>query len=330
MSKLSIVIPVYNVEKYLNACVDSVRKQTFNDWELLLVDDGSTDNSYCIASDYTKTDTRIKVVSNTHKGVSAARNLGIELAKSEYIMFVDSDDTIEPYACECLVDAMQGFDFAVSTYKTVYSDGKRVVHNIESFSGSMESFCQTIDSYLGESILQGPCWKVYKRDTILKNRIMFPENMSFGEDAFFVYTYLKCIENINIIARPTYSYYVREQGLNCRFRSDKYEINVMLNRMICDVCNQFGVCDHEKKQNGLNRKAFATFLSDCTVCKEKEKAIHALRKAVSMKETADAFFENDKLTRKQKVMKILLRRKSYRLLLALGRFHKMILKIKVK
>lgn len=330
MSKLSIVIPVYNVEKYLNACVDSVRKQTFNDWELLLVDDGSTDNSYCIASDYTKTDTRIKVVSNTHKGVSAARNLGIELAKSEYIMFVDSDDTIEPYACECLVDAMQGFDFAVSTYKTVYSDGKSVVHNMESFFGSMESFCQTIDSYLGESILQGPCWKVYKRDTILKNRIMFPENMSFGEDAFFVYTYLKYIESINVIEKSTYSYYVREQGLNCRFRPDKYEINVMLNGMVCDVCKQFGVFDYENKQRGLNRKVFATFLSDCAICKEKEVAVQAIRKAAERKETIDAFFEYGGLTRKQKVMKVLLRRKCYGLLLVLGRVYKLISKIRVK
>lgn len=330
MAKLSIVIPVYNVEEYLNACVDAVRNQTFNDWELILVDDGSTDNSYCMASDYAKTDSRIKAFSNEHKGVSAARNLGVSLAKSEYVMFVDSDDTIEPYACECLVDAMQGFDFAVSAYKTVYSDGKSVVHNIESFSGSMESFCQTIDSYLSESVLQGPCWKVYKRDIILQNRIMFPENMSFGEDAFFVYTYLNCIESINVIAKPTYNYYVRVQGLNYRFRPDKYEINVVLNRMICDVCNQFGVSDYERKQKGLNRKAFATFLSDCTACKEKEVAVHAIRKAASMKETADAFFEDDGLTRKQKVMRALLKRKSYRLLLALGRFHKMILKMKVK
>ena len=330
MAKLSIVIPVYNVEKYLNACIDSVRKQTFKDWELLLVDDGSVDNSYCMAADYAKKDSRIKAFSNSHKGVSAARNLGVKMAEGEYIMFVDSDDTIEPNACEFLLDAVKGFDFAVSAYRTVYRDGKSVVHNIESFAGSMERFCQGIDEYLGEAILQGPCWKVFKRDIIIKNGIVFPEHMSFGEDSFFVYTYMKYIENINVIAMSTYNYYIREHGLNCRFRPDKYETNVMLNRMICEVCNQFGVSGYEDKQKGLNRKAFATFLSDCTVCKEKEVAVQAIKKAATMKETIDAFEEGEGLTRKQKVMRVLLKRKSYRLLLALGRFYKLVLKIKVK
>lgn len=93
--KISVIVPVYNVEKYLSRCIDSILSQTFTDFELLLVDDGSTDKSGEICDEYAKTDARIKVFHTENRGVSAARNLGIKEASADWISFVDSDDWVE-------------------------------------------------------------------------------------------------------------------------------------------------------------------------------------------------------------------------------------------
>ena len=270
MAKVSIVIPVYNAEKYLNACVESIRSQTFHEWEALLVDDGSTDGSYGIASDYAQKDSRIKVFSNKQKGVSSARNLGVSMASGEYIMFVDSDDTVEAHACESLLSAIQNYDLAVSAYRIVYGDGRSEIHNIDAFAGSMRKFCCCIDGYIEEAVLQGPWCKLFKRNIIAENRVLFPEHFSYGEDAYFVYSYMKHIKTINVIPIVTYNYLVREKSLSHRFRTDRYEIHVTLNRMICDVCKQFGLEEYEEKQNMLNRNVFAVFLSECATCKNRE------------------------------------------------------------
>lgn len=108
--KISVIIPVYNVEKYLEACLRSIRDQTFADYELILVDDGSTDNSLAIMWRYAEADDRISIISQSNKGVSAARNLGLSVARGDYILFVDSDDTILPDALECLWHHAQDTD----------------------------------------------------------------------------------------------------------------------------------------------------------------------------------------------------------------------------
>ena len=104
---ISIVIPVYNVEQYLGECVDSVIAQTYREWEIILIDDGSTDSSGSICDGYAKKDDRVRVVHQTNGGVSSARNAGIEAANGEYLMFVDSDDTIIPETLALMVSTHQ-------------------------------------------------------------------------------------------------------------------------------------------------------------------------------------------------------------------------------
>lgn len=98
--KVSVIIPVYNVEKYLESCLESIKSQTFTDYELILINDGSTDESVAIMRRYAKTDARIRIISQSNRGVSAARNLGLSVAEGDYVLFVDSDDTILPDALE--------------------------------------------------------------------------------------------------------------------------------------------------------------------------------------------------------------------------------------
>lgn len=106
MAEVSVIVPVYNVEKYLNACIDSILAQTFTDFELILVDDGSQDNSGAICDDYARKDERITVIHQKNQGQAAARNNGIKIARAEWIHFVDSDDLIHPQILEILYSAV--------------------------------------------------------------------------------------------------------------------------------------------------------------------------------------------------------------------------------
>ena len=126
MPKVSIVVPIYNVEKYLEQCIDSIINQTLKEIEIILVDDGSPDNCPQICDDYVKKDSRIKVVHKTNGGLSSARNAGIEIATGDYIGFVDSDDYIELDMYEKMYNIAieNNVDFVMSDYYSVSNEGK--------------------------------------------------------------------------------------------------------------------------------------------------------------------------------------------------------------
>ena len=110
MPEVSIIVPVYNVEKYINRCVDSVLAQTFTDFELILVDDGSSDNSGAICDTFADMDVRVKVIHKVNDGVSSARNVALDIAKGEYIVFIDSDDAVSPMYINELIQ-YKNYDF---------------------------------------------------------------------------------------------------------------------------------------------------------------------------------------------------------------------------
>ena len=124
MSEISIIVPVYNVDQYLENCIESILNQTFKDYELILIDDGSTDKSGEICDKYEKKDNRIKVIHKYNGGLSSARNAGLDLACGKYIGFVDSDDSIHPEMYEILYDLQQIYnaDISVCSFKKVYEN----------------------------------------------------------------------------------------------------------------------------------------------------------------------------------------------------------------
>ena len=129
MPKLSVVIPVYNVEKYLPKCVDSVINQTLKDIEIILVNDGSTDNSGEICEKYTKADDRIKYICQDNQGVAAARKKGTEYVTSEYVTFIDSDDWVSESFFEELYNNINGCDIVLSNYYRVREDKITIIKN---------------------------------------------------------------------------------------------------------------------------------------------------------------------------------------------------------
>ena len=181
---ISIIIPVYNVENYLNRCIDSVLSQTYKNLEIILIDDGSTDSSSKICDFYQEKDRRVIAYHKRNEGQGIARNYGIDRSKGEYIMFVDSDDWIDPRMCEKLMSLCNTYkrditgcaysiDFADGTSKNQFSDSKSGI-----ISGKK---CILNVLYQIEGDLGSMCCKLFKRE--LFENIEFPTNKNFEDIA---------------------------------------------------------------------------------------------------------------------------------------------------
>lgn len=193
MSKLTIVVPVYNVEKYLKKCIDSILFQTYKDFTLLLINDGSTDSSGDICDYYGKIDNRVKVVHKKNEGLSATRNLGIDLANSKYIQFIDSDDYIELNMCENLIDKMEknnldmiicGYFLEVEENGIFKSSNNIFYHNL--LCETQDAFAQYVINMKYNSIIDASWNKIYLTDVVKNNHIQMPVGEVFEDTAFIL------------------------------------------------------------------------------------------------------------------------------------------------
>lgn len=192
-SLISIIIPIYNAEKYLNKCIDSIIMQTYKNLEIILVNDGSTDTSGTICDNYAATDNRIKVHHKPNGGVSSARNAGIDAAQGEFIAFVDSDDYIDSDMYERLhrrITETNG-DICICGVRQI-SHKETVLINVPNehemdIEKFIENFCN--DPYNYFFYIASPYSKLYKRDKINNNR--FPNHISYAEDLWFNADYIK-------------------------------------------------------------------------------------------------------------------------------------------
>ena len=185
---VSVVVPVYKVEKYLANCIESVLKQTFSDFELILVDDGSPDECGKICEDFAKKDSRIKVIHQRNEGLSAARNRGIEIAEGEYLTFIDSDDFVLPYYLENLVNLIKKNDADMCVCDFIRCSSKEFLKDVlvkipgdkaEIFKENrMEAF------FISKKISTTAWGKLYKR--FLFSSIRYPVG-KYNEDVFVTY-----------------------------------------------------------------------------------------------------------------------------------------------
>ena len=205
---ISIVVPVYNVEKFLSHCIDSIMKQSYKNIELILVDDESLDHSGKICDDYTKKDKRVKVYHKENGGVSSARNYGIRKAQGQYITFIDSDDWIEPdflenfqvekiqadlYISGALYD-IEGKLYSQKIYSEQYSDNKKDIAKCF-FSQNLKD-----NGY--------PWGKLFLLDIIQNNAILFDEKLSINEDHIFIFEYFCYIRSLYVTSTADYHYLV--------------------------------------------------------------------------------------------------------------------------
>lgn len=207
---VSIVVPVYNVEKYLDACISSIRHQKYTCIEIILIDDGSTDTSGQICDEYAKKDSRIKVIHNTNRGVSNARNHGIRLATGKYITFIDSDDTISPYYLDNLITPTfnKNYDIIMCGINYLFVKEHRTHSDILSKNEFLTGKIQNDYTILSRFLLSS-CLKLYKLSLIKKYNIFFREEFLTAEDQIFNQDLFQYVQSYVFINKALYNYFIR-------------------------------------------------------------------------------------------------------------------------
>lgn len=208
MDKLvSIIVPVYNAGKYLRKCIDSIRKQTYCNIEIILINDGSIDGSLDICRNYAASDNRVRLISQGNRGVSAARNLGIKNAQGDYICFVDADDYVSEDYVSFLYNKVVQYDADIAacafSYEMSKGAWKKNLNKEESFFNKKEGMI----SFFKKSGINGsPCCKLYKTEVIKKFHIYFDESIKMAEDKLFCFEYLIHCNKIYYSSRIKYFY----------------------------------------------------------------------------------------------------------------------------
>lgn len=237
-SKVSIIVPVYNSEKYLERCVESVIGQTYTCWELILINDGSTDDSKKICEHYEKIDNRISLINQKNMGVSSARNSGIKHITGEYAFFLDSDDFIERKLLEkAITVAQRGCDLVIFGAKHCYESGKILSINIPNelkYINGREQIIKNLDVY------RGVLWnKIVKSSLIKENDLYFDINLKASEDMYMLVQLLNYGSEFEYIDEELYNYAVRENSITRDDTPDKlleYTKNAIVG---IEKCNQY-------------------------------------------------------------------------------------------
>ena len=218
--KISIIIPIYNTEKYLNKCIESLIEQTHSNIEILCINDGSVDNSLEILKEYARLDVRVKIFSQKNSGSGPARNLGLKNATGEYIMFCDSDDWFEANMCQKMLYKIinEEVDLVICSSNVVYEYINSRRSNLERCYQIQEKLLEKIilTDNLRNTICVGSWAKIFKKNIIDKYNILFPEQ-SIGEDNSFFGQYIVIAKNIFGIEEKLYNYRVRENSLMTLF-----------------------------------------------------------------------------------------------------------------
>lgn len=234
MPLLSVIIPVYNCEKYLAKCLDSILAQTMKDWELILIDDGSSDSSGVICDKYKSQDNRIKVIHKMNEGPSIARNVGLQKIKGQWVHFIDSDDWIDENHFECLINSVQqnNAELIFFGYKRCFA------HKILSCKLPERIFTQNPDEIYSSlaTLISDPeqffgyTWnKLFKCSIIKDNHICFPENLKIKEDEVFTLEYCKYVSSLLLLDITSYNYrFVSSSLSHCKYTEINYSDLIIL------------------------------------------------------------------------------------------------------
>lgn len=247
---ISVIIPVYRVEDYLERCLESVCKQTYQNLQIVLVDDGSDDHCPQICDDWAKKDSRIQVIHKKNGGLSDARNVGLEQATGEFVYFMDSDDYIAQNALEVVLDAMveNDSDAVVYGYKKIDEQGKiiKVSHiwpGMYSFESEKEKLYFIYKKLLKYQIGWEAWSRMYRMSIIKDNNLRFEPNAEiFAEDQCFNLYYTLCSKNIFCISDRLYFYLVRNNSIMGKQKEIKLNEAVNLCKKVYD------------KAEGMNQK----------------------------------------------------------------------------
>ena len=297
MIKLSVIVPCYNVEKYLNACVDSILQAKIDDMEIILVNDGSKDNTLEICLDYEKKyPNLIKIVDKKNGGLSDARNAGISKVKGDYLAFIDSDDTINKNFIKDRVEKAYAGDFDMVTcgVKMIYEDHEVAVDPgyLSDLIGKEAIKGQMYDFY------PAACNKIYKKE--LFKDLKFKKGVAY-EDVEFMYRLLPNIKRIGVVEGFYYEYMQREGSITYTFNEKLYD---MVNNFdsIFYYYKEHNLFDeyYEELEYVYVRYSLATFVKRMAKCKDKKKFDKAVNYALTKVKKNFPKYKKNKYLKKSK------------------------------
>ena len=266
---ISVIVPVYKAERYLPRCIESILKQTYTNFELILVDDGTTDRSGIICDRYAEKDSRIRVIHKENGGVSTARNVGIDAAKGKWITFVDSDDWVSDNCLQILIDPTfeYEYDFVIGSLEIRELKISRSVLKTNSYIYCNDNV-ETVIELISMPRFHGPVAKMYKSHILQENNIRFIEGVKDGEDKIFVVEYLKYCHSIKTTESIVYFYNRFEGYLKAKKLHYVKELPYWIEKYLqsfTDLCSIYGAND-EFKNAIVSRIASAhlqTYLNNC-------------------------------------------------------------------
>lgn len=227
-AKVSLIVPVYNVEKYLGKCLESCRSQTLNDIEIICIDDGSTDHSGKILDEFAAEDSRVTIIHKENEGLSSARNAGLRVANGEWIMFLDSDDFIEPNACERVWVESQEEDTEIIVFGSDFFPKHPVPKDAYWLQNVLYTRTQRFYEFEPYILFDMPgakpfVWRQAFSSSFLKNHSLeFDETAKFAEDILFQFMVFPHAKHISFIADSLYHYRIGRKGSLMQNIEEKY------------------------------------------------------------------------------------------------------------
>lgn len=248
--KVSVIIPAYNVESQIARCLDSVVLQTYLNKEVIIVDDGSKDKTFDICKKYAKNYSFIKLLHKKNSGVSSARNAALDIVEGEYIVFIDSDDTVDS---EYIAELMQwsNFDFVTAGYKWQSSDMIWHERCFEEEELSQQQLRLFPSKYIGKYYFGSPWATLMKKSIIEELHLRFDEKIQSGEDTLFLFQYLNAAKEIKILPICGYNYFFYPSSLANTLHKDYWKWKIIVEKSIIDFFNPY---DEMEKYTLLNRK----------------------------------------------------------------------------
>lgn len=345
--KVSVIVPVYKVEKYIDRCLQSIINQTLSDIEIILVEDGSPDNCKNICDEYVARDNRIKVIHKENGGLSSARNAGIEIAMGEYIAFADSDDYVDTTIYEKLYSAckkdnadtgLSGF-YRVKNCKKIEPRpnplGGNVYANKSILNDVLVNMMGSEPSYHRDNFVDVAVWMgIYSRNLIIDNNIKFcSERELISEDAIFCIDYMPYSRRLSIISDPLYYYCENIDSLTTTYRKDRFVKNKILYMEELRRLSDIGIINQAKLRVS---RLFIANIRCCIIQEVANVCNSGLKKTIKnindicedeMTQDVLANYPYNKLPIKQRIFSIFMKIKCPRILYALARLHELSSKV---
>lgn len=307
MKKVSIIVPIYKVEKYLNRCVESLVNQTYNNLEIILIDDGSPDECPKICDDWARKDSRIKVIHKENGGLSNARNAGMKIITGDYVCFVDSDDVVSIDMYKILIELLEknDADMSICQYDK-FSEDKEPVYTTNSKQYIFNNNDALKELFCGKKVANAVWNKLYKRE--LFDDIEFPEDINCGEDMYIIHRLIVKANIVAITDAKLYGYRVNREG------------SIMNTYSITTIDSLIKVSS--SRYNDLkDNKIIIPYLNG-----SRAKLIYNIHTWITEEKNTDLFF-SEKLLNEHKILKKVVNIKSFLPYLSGGNYKIKILRI---